>query len=85
MDPIVVCVCRVCVVSDMHSIMRESILDQLTASSLEDFDEITSLIIRMFARTSLMSFDFAKRPRESEKYGTKSALPDTKGTYTNSG
>ena len=42
-------------------------LGLLTASNCLDFDEIISLIIRMSASTSLMSFDFAKRPRETEK------------------
>ena len=39
----------------------------LTVSNCLDVDEITSLIIRISASTSLMSFDFAKRPREIEK------------------
>ena len=43
------------------------ILGLLTASGCLDFVEITSLIIRISASTSLMSFDLAKRPRETEK------------------
>ena len=39
----------------------------LTVSNCLDVDEITSLIIRISASTSFMSFDFAKRPREIEK------------------
>ena len=46
---------------------QTSNLGLLTASGCLDFVEITSLIIRISASTSLMSFDLAKRPRETEK------------------